>query len=227
VLVLLALKWISEIVQNPAIFRNALIAVVVAIVGVAVGAVVGGVGVFSVLTGVGAGGPNGMDFARLFTTIVIALVVVWLFAVVSAGLLQKGPKPYRRPSKRKKCFRTAGLLVLIGAVLTIVIVGAGNIAGSKHSARCSFLPNTRRPSTAATRLRPHPKTSVKASISEPAKPLCLTHTATGSSSSGSPSNASPASVTSMSSRAAGLWKILAPNLLEEHGVLFDKFYAWV
>jgi uncharacterized membrane protein len=59
VLVLLALKWISEIVQNPAIFRNALIAVVVAIVGVAIGAVVGGVGVFSVLTGVGAGGPNG------------------------------------------------------------------------------------------------------------------------------------------------------------------------
>jgi uncharacterized membrane protein len=123
VLVLLALKWISEIVQNPAIFRNALIAVVVAIVGVAIGAVVGGVGVFSVLTGVGAGGPNGMDFARLFTTIIIALVVVWLFAVVSAVFFRRSLN-LTGDHLNVKMFRTAGLLVLIGAVLTIVIVGA-------------------------------------------------------------------------------------------------------
>jgi uncharacterized membrane protein len=123
VLVLLALKWISEIVQNPAIFRNALIAVVVAIVGVAIGAVVGGVGVFSVLTGVGAGGPNGMDFARLLTTIVIALVVVWLFAVVSAVFFRRALN-LTGNHLNVKMFRTVGLLVLIGAVLTIVIVGA-------------------------------------------------------------------------------------------------------
>jgi uncharacterized membrane protein len=124
VLVLLALKWISEIVQNPAIFRNALIAVVVAIVGVAIGAVVGGVGVFSVLTGVGAGGPNGIDFARLFTTIIIiALVVVWLFAVVSAVFFRRSLN-LTGDHLNVKMFRTAGLLVLIGAVLTIVIVGA-------------------------------------------------------------------------------------------------------
>jgi len=123
VLVLLALKWISEIVQNPAIFRNALIAVVVAIVGVAVGAVVGGAGVFSVLTGVGEGGPNGMDFDRLFTTIIIALVVVWLFAVVSAVFFRRSLN-LTGDHLNVKMFRTVGLLVLIGAVLTIVIVGA-------------------------------------------------------------------------------------------------------
>ena len=122
VLVLLALKWISEIVQNPDIFRNALIAVVVAIVGVAVGAVVGGVGVFSILTGVGAGDPSGLDFVSLFTTILIALVVVWLFAVVSAVFFRRALN-LTGDHLNINMFRTAGLLVFIGAILTIVLVG--------------------------------------------------------------------------------------------------------
>jgi len=123
VLVLLALKWISEIVQNPDIFRNALIAVVVTIVGVVVGAVVGGVGLLSVLTGMGPGGPGEVNFFQLLTTIVVAVIVVWVFAVISSVFFRRALY-LTADSLNVKMFRTAGLLIFIGAILTIIIVGA-------------------------------------------------------------------------------------------------------
>jgi hypothetical protein len=134
---------------------------------------------------------------------IVTLVIAWVFAVVSAVFFRRSLN-LTGDHLNVKMFRTAGLLVLIGAVLTIVIVGAVISLVANILLAVAFFQIRAGPPHRRHSLHPHPKTSVKASISEPAKPLCLTHTATGSSSSGSPSNASPASVTSMSSRTAGL-----------------------
>ena len=54
---------------------------------------------------------------------IVTLVIAWVFAVVSAVFF-RGSLNLTGDHLNVKMFRTAGLLVLIGAVLTIVIVGA-------------------------------------------------------------------------------------------------------
>jgi uncharacterized membrane protein len=54
---------------------------------------------------------------------VVTLVIAWVFAVVSAVFFRRALN-LTGDHLNVKMFRTAGLLVLIGAVLTIVIVGA-------------------------------------------------------------------------------------------------------
>ncbi|MEM1942664.1 MAG: DUF996 domain-containing protein [Candidatus Caldarchaeum sp.] len=121
ILVLLALKYISEAVQQGEIFRNALIATVVGIVGAVAGVVAGGVGLLAVLGG--GAGPSVPNFGLLLTTILISLAVVWVFAVVSSFFLRKSLNLVG-DTLGIKMFRTAGLLLFIGALLTIVLVGA-------------------------------------------------------------------------------------------------------
>ncbi|MEM2095265.1 MAG: DUF996 domain-containing protein [Candidatus Caldarchaeum sp.] len=121
ILVLLALKYISDAVQQGDIFRNALIAAIVGIVGAVAGVVVGGAGLLAVLGG--GATPMGPDFGLLFTTILITVAVVWVFAVVSSFFLRKSLNLVG-DTLGIKMFRTAGLLLFIGALLTIVLVGA-------------------------------------------------------------------------------------------------------
>jgi len=115
VLLLLALKWISEIAQNPEIFRNALIAIVVGIVGGVIVGVVDEVGVLTFLTGV-------PDFLSLLTNIGMAIVIAWVFFVISAVFLRKSLN-LTADHLDVKMFRTAGLLYLIGTVLLVFLVG--------------------------------------------------------------------------------------------------------
>ncbi len=126
ILVLIAVKYISENAEDKKIFNNMLIAVILAIVGIIAG--------FAVLVA-GRVFTTAMEFRQpynpmvmeprmypFFAAIAIALVVVWVFSIVSAVFLRKS---YTEIATKIniKMFDTAALLYLIGAVLAIVLVG--------------------------------------------------------------------------------------------------------
>ncbi|MEM2237456.1 MAG: DUF996 domain-containing protein [Candidatus Caldarchaeum sp.] len=119
ILLLISLKQLSDIFHEPEIFKNALIAVVVGIIGAVAGIVVGGVGVLSMF----AGGLDGSNIGNLIFSILLALAVVWVFAVVSSLFLRRS---LTLTGNRLGIglFRTAGLLIFIGAILMIILVGA-------------------------------------------------------------------------------------------------------
>jgi len=131
ILVLVALKGLSDHYNEGAIFNNALYGVVLTIVGFVVFAAVAVALVFMVI----AGGFNWEDwssFGQYFTdinalmnvigTIIIALVVLFVFLVISAIYFRKSLSALSARSG-VNIFETAGLLWLIGAVLTVIIVG--------------------------------------------------------------------------------------------------------
>lgn len=135
VMVLVAIKYLSEAVSDPTIFRNMIIAVVTAIMGLVVGVAVilstvlsvfgltaisggfGGVGGFTPPSSIPAG-----DWVGLILGIIAGLAVVWILLIVSAIFVRKS---YGSVASKigVGMFGTAGLLYLIGAALTIVLVG--------------------------------------------------------------------------------------------------------
>lgn len=132
ILTLIAVKYISDAVEDRSIFNNMLVAVVLAIAGVVVGAVL----VFaSVLRFVGMGDFEGFmgpdfnpsmipqgDLMAFVGTILIGLVVIWVFYLISAVFLRMS---YTSIAVKLNVgmFSTAALLYLIGAALTIILVG--------------------------------------------------------------------------------------------------------
>ena len=139
ILVLIAVNNIADVVGDRSIFTDTIIAVVLAIVGIAVGALVvlASVARFTSLNGLTMfSGPNslrslnGTSFSSgqlaglggLVVGVVGGLVLVWVFYLISAVFLRRG---FRKISSRLnvKMFATAALLFLIGAALTIVVVG--------------------------------------------------------------------------------------------------------
>ena len=133
ILILVAIKYISEAVSDKSIFNNMLISVVSSIAGVvvAVFVVVG-----SVLSFIGLGNLAGMNFGPRFNpstipvgdwlgfalSILSGLLVLWIAFIVSAVFLRKS---YDSVATRLNVgmFRTAALVYLIGAATTIVLVG--------------------------------------------------------------------------------------------------------
>jgi uncharacterized membrane protein len=109
IFVIVAVKQISDDLQDKAIFRNIVIASVTGIVGALVGAFV----VFGSILAFGRFGVGGL-FAGLF--------IVWVFLVVSAIFLRR---TYSTMGQRLGVgsFKTAATLYLVGAILTIVVVG--------------------------------------------------------------------------------------------------------
>lgn len=113
ILIIVAIKDISDDLQDKSIFRNIVIAAVTGIVGAVAGAAVI---VFGAVTGVLTGGVSA--FLGIFT----GLFVVWVFLIVSAVFLRRA---YGSMSKELgvNMFSTAATLYLVGAALTIVLVG--------------------------------------------------------------------------------------------------------
>jgi uncharacterized membrane protein len=111
ILVIVAVKQISDDLQDKAIFRNIVIAAATGIVGALAGA-------FVVLGSLLAFGRSGSGVGGLLT----GLFVVWVFLVVSAIFLRR---TYSTMGQRLGVgsFKTAATLYLVGAVLTIVLVG--------------------------------------------------------------------------------------------------------
>ena len=117
ILVLLAVKNVSEFVGEPAIFNDMIIAVPLAIVGLAVFGVIVVTAIYSFffLSQLGS-------VSFLIVPLIVGFVVACVFYVVSAIFIRKS---YDRIGRRLNVnmFRTTGFLYLIGAVLTIIIIG--------------------------------------------------------------------------------------------------------
>ncbi len=117
ILILLATKEISESVQDRTIFDDALLAAITAVVG----AVVFVAFLFSPRSPGGFFGAFAFGSA-LFLPFLVILGAFWVFTIISAIFLKRS---YEKISQRLNvsAFATAGLLYLIGAALTIVLVG--------------------------------------------------------------------------------------------------------
>jgi uncharacterized membrane protein len=130
VLILVAIKNISEVVADKAIFNDMLISIGLAIAGIVVGTLVV---VGSVLRFVGLNnlslGPNfnsstvpSGDWVGLIGSVLIGLGVVWAMLLASAVYVRRA---YGEISSKLgvKMFETAGLVYLIGAATTILLIG--------------------------------------------------------------------------------------------------------
>lgn len=142
ILVLIALKGISDYYQEAGIFNNALYAIIIAIIGLVafVGAIVASVLMFlsnlpielKDLVEKGDWASFAAKFPAEFTnmnviwtlvgTIIIALVVLFIFAIIAMVFFRKS-LGLLSSKTGVGLFGTAGLLMLIGAVLTIIIIG--------------------------------------------------------------------------------------------------------
>ncbi len=130
VLMLVAIKDISEAVGDRSIYSNMLLAVGLAIAGIVVGTlvVVGSVLRFVGLNSLNVGPdfnpstvPAG-DWISLAGSILIGLAVVWLLMLFSSIYVRRS---YGAIASKLNVsmFGTAGLVYLIGAATTIVLVG--------------------------------------------------------------------------------------------------------
>lgn len=135
-MVLIAIKYVSEIVQDGSIFNNTLLAVVLGIVGLVVGIVVilGTVlatfGLRAISSWFSAGFPGASGaptvpsggFFDLIVGALAGLATIWVLLLVSAIFLRRS---YSSMSQKLGVgmFGTTGLMYLIGAALTIIVVG--------------------------------------------------------------------------------------------------------
>lgn len=127
ILVLVAVKYISDDMADKTIFNNMLISVILAIAGIVVGAIFVIAGMFTFF-----GGYMGPPFEpsrfmnprmySFFGTLFAALIVIWIFYIVSAIFLRRSYSAIARELKISM-FDTVALLYLVGAVLSIVLVG--------------------------------------------------------------------------------------------------------
>jgi len=132
ILVLIAIKYISDSLADGSIFNNMIISVITAIAGFIVGGLFIFATVFSFI-GLNWSVPNLVpivppsnippgDIIRLILAILTGLAVVWACFIVSAIFLRKS---YRAISMKLNVgmFSTAATLYLVGAVTTIVVIG--------------------------------------------------------------------------------------------------------
>lgn len=130
ILALIAVYTISQVVADRSIFNNMLISVVLNIAGLAVGAVV----VFSSITsiiGITGRNPSNVNATNIISApgfmsaivgIIVGLVLLWIFFIIGAFFLRKS---FNSIAARLNIgmFRTTALIYLIGAILTIILIG--------------------------------------------------------------------------------------------------------
>ncbi len=127
VFILIALKSLSEHYGNEEIFRNALIALILELVGVVTGItlfIVGMTSFFDIHITIHMGEPP-HSTASLFdvlTLVVATFIAAWVFILVAAIFWRRALNILAEVSG-EKLFDTAGLLILIGAALTVVLIG--------------------------------------------------------------------------------------------------------
>jgi len=113
ILTLIAVKFVSDEVQDSSIFSNMLYAVITGIIGVAVGA---SVVFFGALSSVFTGGVGAIGGAIGF------LAIAWIALIISALFVRRAFDGMAN-KLGVGTFRTAGLLYFVGALLTIVLIG--------------------------------------------------------------------------------------------------------
>ena len=113
ILTLIAVKYVSDEVQDSSIFTNMIYAVITGIIGVALGAFVVFFGALSSMFTAGVGAVGGA---------IGFLAIVWIALVISSIFVRRAFDGMAN-KLGVGTFRTAGLLYFIGALLTIILVG--------------------------------------------------------------------------------------------------------
>jgi uncharacterized membrane protein len=113
ILTLIAVKYVSDELQDSSIFNEMILAVITGIVGVAVGAALLVYGFVGSLFTLGA---------SAFLGIISFLAILWIAFIISAVFVRRA---FDKMATRLNVghFRTAGTLYLVGAILVIVLVG--------------------------------------------------------------------------------------------------------
>jgi len=138
ILILIAMKGLSDYYKEGGIFNNALYGFIVTIVG---GVTCVGVMVVTIITAISTLGitdwtdwamriqQNAMDWNAMWSLIgpiiwaaIAALVVLFIFAIIAVIFYRKSLSLLSKKSG-VNMFETTGLLLLIGAILTIILVG--------------------------------------------------------------------------------------------------------
>jgi uncharacterized membrane protein len=138
VLVLVAVKYLADELNDHNIFTNYLLSFIIILIGVALFAIIVIYGFFSTIAGTNWTSFQNITnpqeiFSKLQSsglltflgTILIGLAVLWIVLIISAIFLRKSFNKIAADTKTH-LFHTAGLLFLIGAALTIVF-GVGLI----------------------------------------------------------------------------------------------------
>jgi uncharacterized membrane protein len=118
ILLLVGLKDLSEYYNDDAMYRDALYAVIFGIIGI----VAAGFTLASLFFGGLFLGGGGGAFLGLAVGVIATLVVVFIFYILMAVYFKRAFDSLAAKSKQGM-FGTAGLLLLLGAFLTIVLVG--------------------------------------------------------------------------------------------------------
>jgi uncharacterized membrane protein len=123
ILVFIALKGLADSYGDHSIFQNALYGIIFLVIGALAGAVV----IMGSLFGIGwtVGTPDimgGADIWAFVGTIIIGLIVIFVFYLLSAMFFKKTFDTLSVKTG-ERMFGTAGMLMLVGAVLTIIVVG--------------------------------------------------------------------------------------------------------
>jgi len=113
ILTLIAVKYVSDEVNDSSIFSDMLYAVITGIVGFIVGA---SVLFFGALSSMFTAGISAITGALAF------LAIVWIVLIISAVFVRRA---FDKMATKLNVgtFRTAGMLYFIGALLTIILVG--------------------------------------------------------------------------------------------------------
>jgi uncharacterized membrane protein len=132
ILVLIAVKYLADELNDHNVFTNYLFSFIIVIIGFAIMAIVIVFGFFSTIAGTdwtsfqNITSPqqifNKLQSSGLLTflgTIIIGLVILWILLIVSAIFLRKSFNKIATDTQTH-LFHTTGLLYLIGAALTIV-----------------------------------------------------------------------------------------------------------
>jgi len=130
ILTLIALKGMADNYNEMSIFNNALYGIIIIIIGVVAAVAIAVIAVFSAISGLdwtnaAALQEYFMDLNHIYALIgpiIGALVVLFIFMVAAAVFFRKSLTTLTMKTG-EKIFDTAGLLWLIGAVLTIIAVG--------------------------------------------------------------------------------------------------------
>ena len=145
ILILVALHGFADYYKERRIFNNAIYGVIAAIVGIVIAAVIGIAivlpsitsflkklypswnGSLSTITSLQGMTPitskiSLSDVEPFIVAAIVVLVILWIFAIITAFFVRRSLE--QTSSKTSvKLFSTAGLLLLIGAVLAVVIIG--------------------------------------------------------------------------------------------------------